>query len=243
MNFFKKIIPLSVKKKIKPLLYTGKKHFCPCCEKSFRKLLNFGNPERINVRCPFCHSLERHRLLILFLKNQVPFFSEKINVLEFAPYEYLQKIFKSDKQINHISCDLNSKIADINFNIKNIPFKDGYFDCVLCYHVLEHVVEDTFAIKELCRILKPNGWAIIQVPINICLENTDEDINITSKEDRKKRFGQEDHVRTYGQDFYKRLESQGFIVQKKQYIKSFSNSLVKYYNLDPKEIICFCKKK
>ena len=103
-----------------------------------------------------------------------------------------------------------------------MPFEDNFFDFILCNHVLEHIVDDTKAMKELYRVLKRKGIAILQVPINVGRDKTFEDNNITTKKERIEKFGQYDHVREYGLDYYKKLESIGFSVEKNNYASKFN---------------------
>lgn len=50
--------------------------------------------------------------------------------------------------------------ADIN----NLPFESATFDCVICSEVLEHIPEHEKALKELVRVLKPEGNLVVSVP-------------------------------------------------------------------------------
>ncbi|MCW8961534.1 MAG: class I SAM-dependent methyltransferase, partial [Ignavibacteriaceae bacterium] len=115
-------------------------------------------------------------------------------------------------------------------------------DAILCYHVLEHIEDDKKAISELYRILKPGGWAILQSPIDTDREKTFEDFTITSSQERKKIFGQEDHVRIYGKDYSLRLKKEDFVVREDDFINKLSESEITKYVLDKNETIFFCKK-
>jgi len=124
--------------------------------------------------------------------------------------------------LNYISADLDSSEAMIQMDITNILFQDNTFDVILCNQVLEHVVDDRKAMKELFRVLKPEGWCLINIPIDLKREKTYENINITNPRIREHLFGQEDHVRIYGRDFIERLEKSGFDVKR---VDSFLKSL------------------
>ena len=67
--------------------------------------------------------------------------------------------------LDYISADLESHLAVVKVDITNILYEDNSFDVILCSHVLEHVIDDQKAMRELFRVLKPGGWAILQVPI------------------------------------------------------------------------------
>ena len=132
----------------------------------------------------------------------------------------------------------------IKIDITDIKFQNNTFDCILCSHVLEHILDDNKAIRELYRVLKPNGWAILQVPI--LREKTFEDPNIQTPEERLKYFGQEDHVRIYGLDYKDRLENAGFKVMVDPYLMELDEDIVQLYKLvpenEPKENIYYCIK-
>jgi len=113
---------------------------------------------------------------------------------------------------------------------------------VICNHVLEHIEDDTKAMNELYRVLKPGGMGIFQVPQDLKLEKTYEDFNITDPEERKKHFGQYDHVRIYGRDYFNRLRKAGFTVEEVDYSKELTPELVDKYRLTPGEILPVCYK-
>ncbi|WP_242037930.1 class I SAM-dependent methyltransferase [Tolypothrix sp. FACHB-123] len=133
----------------------------------------------------------------------------------------------------------------MNINIPNIPFADASFDAILCNHVLERIPDDGKAMRELYRVLKPNGWAILQVHLDNNLAETFEDPQITSESDRIKFYGQKDHVRLYGQDYKNRLEA-GFQVQVHDYIQELGTDLAEKYRLVSEdtntEDVYFCTK-
>ena len=103
----------------------------------------------------------------LYLKNETSFFKAKLKVLHFAPESALMNQFKKLKNLSYDTVDLNSPIADIKADICNLPFLDNSYDFILCNHVLEHVIDDDKAMRELYRVLKKNGIGIFQVPMVI----------------------------------------------------------------------------
>lgn len=220
----------------------GNRFICPCCGWHFRKLLTYGLKPRKNALCPSCGSLERHRLLWLYLKNKTNLFTSHLKVLHIAPEPVFQKFFKSMPNLDYISVDLNSRYAMLNMDITNITYEDCLFDVILCSHVLEHVGDDRKAMRELHRVLKPGGWAILQVPFLSELETTHEDANIKTPDERELAFGLKDHVRTYGLDYKDRLEDAGFTVNVDQYVKSLSPEIVRVFCLNRDENIYFCTK-
>jgi len=225
------------------ILYRGNEFTDPINGKSYRKFLPYGYvKQRDNALSPGTLSLERHRLLWLYLNNETNFFSKTLKVLHVAPEQCFYKLFKNLKKINYTTFDLNSPLADIKGDICNLPFKENSFDFILCNHVLEHINDDNKAMKELYRVLNKNGTAILQVPINQKSTKTLEDSSIVDKKERIEKFGQYDHIRLYGLDYFKKLESFGFKVNPLKYSKEFTEGEIIKYGLIKDEIIPVCKK-
>jgi SAM-dependent methyltransferase len=231
---------------VRPILafwLKGDRYTDPIDGKSFRKFLPYGYGEqRPNVLSPSTLSLERHRLLWLFLKNETNFFSKKYKVLHMAPEQCFNSLFKEQKNLDYTTADLYSPIVDVKANILNLPFEDDSFDIVFCNHVLEHIEDDLQAMSELYRVMKPGGMGIFQVPQDLNLEKTYEDPGITSPKERKKHFGQYDHVRIYGRDYFDRLRKVGFKVDEVDYSKTISAELLDRYRLAKGEILPVCYK-
>jgi len=223
-------------------LYKGNNYYCPICEKGYSRFLPGPENIRSNSKCPGCSSLERHRLLWRYLKSEQNILASKINLLNISPDYATQTKLKGLSNINYTSIDLKSPLAMYNEDLTNLSFKDNSFDAILCYHVLEHIEDDLKAIFELYRILKPGGWAILQSPIDIEREKTYEDFTITTPAERKKVFGQEDHVRIYGRDYFLRLKKAGFKVTEDAFVNRFNASEIKKLVLDKDETIFFCSK-
>lgn len=222
----------------------GNKFTDPIDGKSFKAFLPYGyGNQRNNVLSPSTLSLERHRLLWLYLKNETDFFKKELKVLHFAPEQAFYKRFKTLKNLNYITTDLDSPLADVKADICNLPFKSNEFDVVLCNHVLEHIPDDSKAMQELFRIMKPSGWGIFQVPQDFSLEHTFEDDTIVDKKERARIFGQYDHVRIYGKDYANKLRKVGFTVEEMDYTKTFSKDLIQKYCLSEGEIIPVVYKK
>jgi len=192
--------------------YIGNKVECPICGGHFRKFLPYGYGKAMDNRlCPKCLSLERHRLLWLYLKEKTGFFTDHLKVLHFAPEQPFLKRFRALKNLDYTTADLDSPIADLHLDVTNIDLPDEQYDVVICNHVLEHVSDAGKAFSEIKRILKPGGWAVLMVPINPDVD-TWEDPTITDPEERKRCFGQYDHVRQFGRDYAHVLERAGFDV-------------------------------
>ncbi|MBA3985010.1 MAG: class I SAM-dependent methyltransferase [Flavobacteriales bacterium] len=225
------------------LYYKGNKFQDPIDLKTFRSFLPYGYEiQRENVLAPGTLSLERHRLLWLYLKNETSFFTENLKVLHFAPEQAFYKRFRKLKNLEYTTTDLNSPLADVKADICNLPFEDNSFDFILCNHVLEHIPDDKKAMQELYRILKPGGTGIFQIPQELGRGITFEDDTITDPKERAKIFGQYDHVRIYGRDYFDKLRSVGFEVEEVNYTNKLSIEEINYFRLAKGEIIPVCRK-
>lgn len=220
------------------ILLSGDKFTDPIDGKSFRKFLPYGyGKQRENVLSPSTLSLERHRLLWLFLKDETDFFTAPKKVLHFAPEQAFYKLFREQKNLDYTTTDLFSPLADVKADICDLPFQDNQYDLILCNHVLEHIPDDTKAMQELFRVMKPGGMGIFQIPQDLKREHTFEDNSITDPKQRAEIFGQYDHVRVYGRDYFDKLRSIGFTVVEEDYTKKISPEMVERYCLAPGEII------
>ena len=234
-----------VARPILALLLKGNRFTDPIDGKSFRMFFPYGyGTQRNNVLSPSTLSLERHRLLWLYLQNETDFFTakEKKNVLHFAPEQEFYKRFTKQKNIQYTTTDLFSPLADVKADICNLPFEDNQYDVLFCNHVLEHIPDDTKAMQELYRVLKPGGMAILQIPQDLNRATTFSDDSITDEKERAAIFGQYDHVRVYGRDYFDKLRSIGFTVVEEDYTTKISPELVTKYCLAPGEIIPVCFK-
>lgn len=126
-------------------------------------------------------------------------------------------------------------------DVHSIPFPNNSFDVIFCNHVLEHVEDDLLACAEFNRVLKPNGWGILQSPV-YPLEKTIEDKTITDPAERERVFGQRDHVRKFGKDYSERLRKSGLKIEENQFVKKIGADLIKKYALPKDEVIFVCSK-
>jgi SAM-dependent methyltransferase len=194
---------------LRPLLYRGDQVQCPCCGGTFDRFMTHrGVP---NVRCPRCGSMERHRLLWLWLDRHPEFLRGARRVLHIAPEPPLRRRFDGDR-VQYITADLASPYASVHCDIQDLPFKDGWFDLVVCNHVLEHIPDDRLALSELHRVQTPGGRAILLCPIATGLAETLEDPAVHTPAQRLATYGQEDHARLYGSDYPDRIRDAGFDV-------------------------------
>ena len=225
--------------------YKGDKVYCPCCGSRFREFAPFSIWKRKNAWCLKCQSLERDRLLWMYLENKTNIYREPVKFLHIAPERVFYNHFKKQPNINYFPADKfpNAYPAGTRYiDILNIEMPDNVFDVVICNHVFQYIEEDEKAMKELFRVLKPGGWAILQVPINRKLSTTFEDNSITDPKEREKAFGLAEHVRFYGLDYVERLRASGFQVIVDDYSATFSDDEVFRYGFWVGDAIYFCSK-
>lgn len=221
----------------------GNRYTDPIDGRSFRTFLPYGHESpRENVLSPSTLSLERHRLLWLYLKGETGFFIERLRVLHFAPEQAFYKRFRKLSNLGYTTTDLNSPLADVKADICDLPFQADLFDVILCNHVLEHIPDDRQALSELYRVMKPGGWGIFQVPQDLSLEHTFSDPGITDPEERRKIFGQYDHVRVYGRDYFDLLREAGFVVKPVDYTREMAPEDIDKYRLAAGELIPLVEK-
>jgi len=211
LTWIRRLIPAVLYERLSGLLYIGSARYCPICRRSFRRFLSAGDPPRSDAKCPACGSLERHRLIWIFFQKKTKVFAgAQQKMLHVAPERSLVPRLSRLPGLDYVTADLFGPDVSVQMDITNIKFADDIFDIIYCSHVLEHVDDDRRAIAELYRVLNPVGWAVLLVPITA--EQTFEDPSITDPEERRRVFGQSDHVRRYGPDYIDRLGEAGFTV-------------------------------
>ena len=217
------------------LFYKGRGAECPVCGAKYRKFMPYGYVQpRPNALCPKCLSLERHRLLWLYLTRETDLLTAFPRTLHIAPevciMRHLKPHFKSHPG-QYVTADLESPLADLHFDVQQIPLADGSVDVVICNHIMEHVADDRRAMRELHRVLKPGGWGIVLSPVDRDYEQTYEDDSITDPDERTRIFGQYDHRRIYGADYADRLRQAGFQVADIDYAATFTEAERRLYAL------------
>lgn len=252
-----KIIPDSLKHRARVFLHSGRNVECPICNKSFRDWYPIGLDLEVlkkyrvsgagyrKAGCWNCDSMDRSRLLYLYFTRVAPVPEDAISVLHIAPNYHVSTLFMNRPLITYIRGDKFTKgyiypDGVQNLDILELDFDDNSFDLVICNHVLEHIPDDTRAMRELFRVLKPGGKAILQVPFSKLLEQTLQDPSITTDEAREKAFGQFDHVRIYGMDYTDRLEGAGFRVESLNLCEHYPE--FRRYGINPDEDIFVARK-
>lgn len=219
--------------KIRKILYSGKTYTCPLCLSSVRQYLPHGGGfdvldrrkvvggmRREDDQCPACRSADRTRLMMLYLeKKAIPARAgQKLRVLHVAPEYGLFLWLGRQKNIEYHATDLDlSRYRHIpgiqKADLTKLPQADNSFDLVICSHVLEHVPDDRAAMREILRVLKPGGTALLMVPLAHDDKGTEEEPTIHNPSEQERRFGQWDHVRLYEKtDFMARVQEAGLAV-------------------------------
>lgn len=230
------------------LLYLGKGKQCPLCGCQRRKFLPYGYvTPRENALCPNCLSLERHRLLWLWLVRESDIGRGAMalpKMLHIAPEVALMRKFRkmyASTPDRYVTADLESPLADMHFDVQQIPLEAESFDAVICNHIMEHVEDDGKALRELYRIMRRGGWGVILSPVELEREKTFEDDTITDPAERTRIFGQYDHRRIYGRDYAARLREAGFEVYDIDYKNELSKAEQELYALPADHLYIVCK--
>jgi SAM-dependent methyltransferase len=229
-----------VLRRLRLLIYRGNGVECPCCGSRFGRWMP-GVGHRTTRVCPRCGAQERHRALWLYMRERTDLFSRNISILHWAPEYALQRSLSELPNAFYVSADLEGDEAMQHMDNTDVPFKDEAFDLIICVHVLEHVPDDRRAMRELARVLRPGGSAMILVPI-VLEQPTLEDPAISTPEQRKHHYWQADHVRLYGGDFRDRLAEEGFDVTVDSWIRTLDQATLDRYGLFPLEDIYVCAK-
>ena len=230
------------------LFYLGKGKECPVCGCKRRKFLPYGYvSQRENALCPNCLALERHRLLWLWLLRESDIGRGAMalpKMLHIAPEVALMRKFRkmyANNAERYVTADLECPLADIHFDVQQIPLEDESFDCVICNHIMEHVEDDGKALSEIYRIMRRGGWGVILSPVELEREKTFEDDTITDRAERTRIFGQYDHRRIYGRDYAERLRAVGFEVYDIDYKNELSKAEQQLYALPADHLYIVCK--
>lgn len=212
---------------------------CPACGSAVDAWAP-GPGNRPGARCPHCHSLERHRSLAYLLDRFGPVITSARNVVDVAPQEQIRRILVLELATSYIGIDLaDRRELDVRGDVSRLPFGDGTVEVMICYHVLEHVPDDSSAMEEMSRVLAPGGFALVQSPRHRGT-TTDEDPT-APPEERIQRFGQADHVRSYGDDLEERLVTHGLRPTPLRVRELFDETTIARHGLDPGEEIWLCR--
>ena len=172
---------------LRKIKYFGRERHCLLCGGNVRFFRSFGVVPRPNVYCPVCRSLDRHRLLWKFFQKHTNLLDQTFkSMLHVAPEPEIDRKLIKVPSIQYVTADLYKTDVMEKMDITDIHYADNSFDVICCCHVLEHVSDDRKAVNEFYRVLKPNGWAVLMVPI--IRETTFEDPSVTDPLERRKVF-------------------------------------------------------
>jgi SAM-dependent methyltransferase len=211
-----------------------------------RELDVVGGQRKQHDECPICHANDRARLVSLYVSRRTPLLTTSCRLLHIAPELGLADVFAATTTLDYVPADLDRQryrhLKNLqSFDLQSAPYPDHSFDWIICNHVLEHIPDDRKAMREMHRMLKPGGTAILQVPLALKLSTTREDPSIRDEAERIRLFGQRDHVRLYGRDYYDRLRDAGFDVE---LWNAFEHepALAKAWNLNPAERLTIARR-
>ncbi len=240
-------------KLLERIIQTQDKHFCHFCNSSFKSFIpwpdiffdfpgyEFEMSNKYAI-CPKCRSHDRERLCRLYIENETDLVHADKKVLHIAPEPNLRKWLSGNTKLQYVCGDLFPRDDQtVELDATNINYSDNSFDVIICSHVLEHIPDDLKAMQELYRVLKVGGWGVLQVPISISIDKTYEDFSVTTPEERKRVFGQADHVRIYARDYVDRLKAAGFTVKTYNHADKFGALDAEKYGLEKNDnlyIVC-----
>lgn len=214
------------------MIYAGEGVYCPLCERSCRQWVG----GRAFGRCPFCMAASRSRFLWHLLEQRSELLSGDSPVLHFAPERCLRVRLEPKLGDRYVTTDLIRTDVTTQQDITQMSFEDEAFGTIICSHVLEHIPDDTRALSELARVLRPGGHLAVQVPLSLDAP-TDEDPRVTDPAERKRRWGELDHVRMYGLDIAQRIAAAGFDVESVCATSVFDPAFCSHHGLRPNEML------
>lgn len=244
-------MPDFLQRKLRAYHYRGDTFVCPVCGYHGRALAPIGfdldvlkekqvsGAGRRNAGCFNCGAIDRERLVHVYLRDVLGIYGRLASsrILHIAPDELITRFLRASNTLEYVCGDKYTEgyaYADNvrNMDVTDLPFAADHFDLVICNHVLEHVPDDARAMREILRVLKPGGHAVLQVPLSANSPTTIEDPSIADPKERERVYGQFDHLRLYGQDYGDRLKAAGFRVERLQLAqrKEFER-----YGLNPSE--------
>ena len=253
-------VPYPVIEGARKVLHYGLGKTCPVCNSHVRRFLSqgkghpvldelevVGGMTRPNDVCPVCHANDRDRLIMHYLETAwLPVRRRPASVLHMAPEKGLSRLILTWPDIEYVAGDIEPgryrHLRSVKgVNLLDLPFADRSFDLLLCNHVLEHLVDDGRAMREIRRVLRPEGIAILQVPLAMRLETTREGDGSETEAEKIYLYGQKDHVRMYAPgDYRERLEAAGLAVELYDASRQAPDA-VAALSLNPREILHVCR--
>jgi SAM-dependent methyltransferase len=216
----------------RPAALRGHPKHCPVCRRAYGHYASFGRARRRNAICPGCGSFERHRFLWLHLERALRLPARRLAILHIAPECGIRDRLAERPGLRYTGIDLYRRDAPLAMDVTRLSFRDGRFDLVICSHVLEHVPDDRAAMAEIARVLRPNGRAVIAVPLDLRRPATHEDPGAASAAQRLAVYGHPYHVRICGADYGERIADAGFAVRRVDSAAALSPHRRRYYRIN-----------
>lgn len=222
------------------MVHAGYARYCRCCGSRVKGFRPAGPRRRPDAECPVCGSLERDRLVSLYFERHPELLAAADRVLHVSPERPITHLLLRRGGVDYVSIDAEPGAAMRTMDLTELEFRDGRFDAVYCSNVLEHVPMDRAAMREIYRVLRPGGWAVILVPLHG--DRTEEDLSITDPGERTRLYGQPDHVRSYGMDVMARLAAAGFELRAERPGRVLTNTQARYEGINRDEVIFVCRR-
>ena len=219
--------------------HRGEAVLCPLCGHQFDAFK--ADRGRSDVLCWRCGSHERHRAQWLLFEQRPSLLGEARSLLHFAPEWALRRHLQRITHLRYVTADLSQPGVDLRLDITALALDDASFDAVICSHVLEHVPDDGAAMRELRRVTAPGGWCLVMVPLDLSQQHTYEDPSLTEADDRRRAFGQADHVRFYALDVCERLAAAGFGVERIVPNEEFGQALARRCRIQEVDQMFLCR--
>lgn len=229
--------------------YRGNKTYCPCCKGSFSHFIEVG-PKREPMLCPRCRSNDRDRFFWFYLEKYPDTLKPGIKLLHVSPETIYYKRFNQIPNVDYVAGDkfilqfgATYPKGTVYLDITDMPeYADNTFDFIFCSHVLEYIKEDHKALKELYRVLKPGGKAVISVPIRFGHYETIEDPSVTDPKEQERLYGDVGHLRYYGEDYMERVKAAGFKTAFTPVADFISAEMIEKAVIKPKDVVHLCYK-
>jgi SAM-dependent methyltransferase len=173
----------------------------------------------------------------LYLTSRTDALSRPLRLLHVAPEVALEIPLRKLAHVSYLSADYDSTLAMEHIDLCDITYDDDSFDAIICNHVLQVVRDDRAALREIFRVLRPGGWALLQASYNPSVERT---IDHPVEVDEAGRY-EEVFMRTYGRDYPDRLQEAGFTVTVSQFVRELDPAVQRELGLDLDETIFFCR--
>jgi SAM-dependent methyltransferase len=222
------------------LIHRGDRVQCPLCGRRFRYFMSAWN--RPNAICWRCGAHERHRALWLHFERDPALLASAGSLLHMSPEWCLERRLRPLVGAGYVTSDLDPGAADVVLDLRAATMPAASFDAILCSHVLEHVDDDAAAMRELHRLLRPGGWAIVMVPIDHGRHRTLEDPSNDTPQERQRAYWQHDHVRLYALDVNDRLTAAGFDVERVVPALQYGSDIAVRYGLLDTDDVLICRK-